>query len=52
MSYLFESSVLDVELLGINKVKQFAVLFSKGKEKAWVTLAEIHNIGSGLDDMI
>lgn len=32
-SYLFEPSVLDVELLGINEVKQFAVLFSEGKEK-------------------
>lgn len=33
MSYLFEPSVLDVELLGIHEVKKFAVLFSKGKEK-------------------
>ncbi len=31
--YLFEPSVLDVELLGVNKVKQFAVLFPKGEEK-------------------
>lgn len=31
MCYLFEPSVLDVELLGVNKVKQFAVLFSKGE---------------------
>lgn len=33
MSYLFEPSVLDVELLGIHEVKKFAVLFPKGKEK-------------------
>lgn len=31
--YLFEPSVLDVELLGVNEVKQFAVLFPKGEEK-------------------
>ena len=30
--YLFEPSVLDVELLGVDKVKQFAVFFSEGKK--------------------
>lgn len=29
MSYLFESSILDVEFLGINEVEQFSVLFSE-----------------------
>lgn len=29
MRYLFESSVLDVELLGVDKVKQFAILLSE-----------------------
>lgn len=33
MSYLFEPSVLDVELLGVNEVKKFAILFPKGQEK-------------------
>lgn len=32
MTYLFEASILDVELLGVNKVKQFAVFFPKGQE--------------------
>ena len=31
-SYLFEASVLDVELLGVDEVEQFAVLLSKEKE--------------------
>lgn len=30
--YLFEASVLDVELLGVNKVKQLAVLLPEGKK--------------------
>lgn len=36
MFYLFEASVLDVELLSINKVKQFAILFSKRKREVFM----------------
>ena len=41
MTYFFEPSVLDVELLGVNKVKQFSVLLSKRKREI-IILAEIH----------
>lgn len=32
MHYLFEASVLDVELLGVDKIKQFAVLLPEQKK--------------------
>lgn len=39
--YLFEASVLDVELLGINEVKQFAVLFPGGRETDRLKMGQI-----------
>ena len=41
--YLFEASVLDVELLGVNKVKEFAIFFSEEAESQG--LIQIHSRG-------
>lgn len=45
MHYLFEASVLDVELLGINKVKKFTVLLSgrQREEEEVIYLGEENN---------
>lgn len=54
--YLFEPSVLDVELLRVNKVEKFAVLFSRGKgeRERWALLHSIHSdeIRAGKYDLI